>query len=855
MYFSNRTENLLIFKSNIRNIFTLVEEENELMGYRTKAKVFSVIAVIMMVFSLFVPAISAQSTSNAPKVKLSDSLLQEFTKQDEVTFIVTFKEKPNTAKAAQEALKKAKKANLSAEKTEISQRKAVISELKTTANKTQKNVVAYLKDHAITDYESYHITNAIVVTATEDVAKEIAKFKEVSMVIPNHKIKAVDPVVKANDAKLSSGVLKNVGMLNTIPLWEEGITGEGIVIGSLDSGAQWDHPAIKNNYRGYNPANGTVNHKGNFYDPISGIEEAYDDDGHGTHTIGTMVGYIPEGTDVPIPELEDVFIGVAPKAKWISAKILDAAGEGTTDDLLAAAQWMLAPGGDPTKAPDVVNNSWGFPGLDPIEDLDEFFRDVINHWRDAGIFPVFAAGNEVPGVVEPIEGSVSAPAAYPEAFAVGAVDMDEKLADFSLRGPSPYGETKPEVVAAGVGIISAYPGNSYAQSNGTSMAAPAVAGVVALLLQAYPDATIKAMEDALTSTAKTLTNDEYPKSPNNGFGHGLVNAAAAAEALAEEPKDPEEPKPIEVERIFGNLRYDTAIEISQKGWKDGELKDGLVVLARGDNFADALAGVPLAYALGSPILLTPSEINSPATENVFKKTLAEIDRLGAENILILGGDVAISTKVDNQLSNEGLNTKRLEGDTRFDTAAVIAKWLVENVEGFSADKVAVANGMDFPDALSIASSAAQKGMPILLTKEKILPEVTAEVLEDLGVKSSYAIGGEKVIGKAVYDQLPSAKRLAGQDRYDTNAAIVEEFNINLDKLYIATGDKYVDALTGAVLAAKNNSSVVLVNEVKMKKEEFKSYIKSLRSSVVTIFGGNQAISEAIADQLKTLLNN
>src|SRR5699024_10499956 len=125
--------------------------------------------------------------------------------------------------------------------------------------------------------------------------------------------------------------------------------------------------------------------------------------------------------------------GVAPGAQWIAAKALASDNSGTFDDLLAAAEWMLAPGDDAANAPDVVNNSWGaFAHPDQIPEYDEYFRDMINTWQDAGIFPVFAAGNS-----GPFDETVELPALYPEAFSVGATDIDNLLAEFSSRGPSP----------------------------------------------------------------------------------------------------------------------------------------------------------------------------------------------------------------------------------------------------------------------------------------------------------------------------------------------------------------------------------------------------------------------------------
>src|SRR5699024_4326207 len=190
----------------------------------------------------------------------------------------------------------------------------------------------------------------------------------------------------------------------------------------------------------------------------------YDDVGHGSHTVGTMVGSESDGTH---------HIGMAPGAQWIAVKAFNPLG-GTDADLLAAGEWILAPKDNdgnphPEKAPDVVNNSWGGGA-----GMNEWYRPMIQNWRASGIFPVFAAGNTT-GSNSGGPGSVSVPGNYPESFTVGAVDGEDQLADFSLRGPSPYDEIKPDVVAPGVGILSSVPGGDYGNNSGTSMAAPAVA--------------------------------------------------------------------------------------------------------------------------------------------------------------------------------------------------------------------------------------------------------------------------------------------------------------------------------------------------------------------------------------------
>src|SRR5699024_8915042 len=274
---------------------------------------------------------------------------------------------------------------------------------------------------------------------------------------------------------------------------------------------------LKEQYRGYDSETGEVDHEFSFYDATSdGYEVPADDNGHGTHVTGTMVGHETDGSNQ---------IGVAPGAKWIAARVFDAEGNATDADLLDAAEWIMAPGGRTDMAPDVVNNSWGGgPGL------DEWYRDTVQAWRDAEIFPEFAAGNTDlfnPGG----PGSVAAPANYPESFAVGATDSEDMIADFSLQGPSPYDEIKPEIAAPGVGIRSAVPGDGYDSMSGTSMASPAVSGIAALLRQVNADLSVDAMEETLLNTAVPLTDDEFTDVPNNAYGHGLIDASAAVSSI------------------------------------------------------------------------------------------------------------------------------------------------------------------------------------------------------------------------------------------------------------------------------------------------------------------------------------
>lgn len=282
-----------------------------------------------------------------------------------------------------------------------------------------------------------------------------------------------------------------------------GLDGSGITVANLDTGIDWQHPALLTRYRGYRGRLPAV-HYGNWH--VS-TDEGYlypgDGNGHGTHTMGTMVGDDGEGHR----------IGVAPGARWIAVKAFNNAGYSSESWLHDAFQWVLAPEGDPALAPDIVNNSWGAEN-----GTDERFRPDVAALRAAGILPVFSAGNNGPNA-----STVDSPGSYPEAFTVGAVDAERLIARFSGRGPSPWGEIKPELVAPGVAVVSSFPGGGYRSMDGTSMAAPHVAGVAALLLQANGTLTPDQLEALFLETAEPLG----ATIPNQVTGWGLVNAYTA----------------------------------------------------------------------------------------------------------------------------------------------------------------------------------------------------------------------------------------------------------------------------------------------------------------------------------------
>src|SRR5690554_1439381 len=195
----------------------------------------------------------------------------------------------------------------------------------------------------------------------------------------------------------------------------------------------------------------------------------------------------------------------------------------------------------------------------------------------------------------------------------------------------------------------------------------------------------------------------------------------------------------------------------------------------------------------------------------------------------------------------GLTVNRITGDNRFETAVLIG----QQVAPEGAETAALVNGQDFPDALSVAAYAAQAGMPILLTGTDILPAETTQALENLGVEETIVVGGRAVIGDEQLPELPAPIRLKGDDRYGTSVNVAEYFEPEALRMYVATGLNFADALSGAVLAAKNNSGILLVGNT--VSQETAQYLEHTGVVGLTIFGGRAVVSEEVSKQLTEIL--
>ncbi|MGH3683231.1 MAG: S8 family serine peptidase, partial [Natronosporangium sp.] len=391
----------------------------------------------------------------------------------------------------------------------------VYRQLTQTARASQASLRSELDARGVA-YTPFWIANLLLVTGDRALVDELAAHPDVARIAPNRQVPLPEPVSTTDTDPGIQAVEWGVANINADDVWSQfNVRGEGVVVANIDTGVQHNHPALVNQYRG----TATGSHDFNWFDPagVCVVGVPCDNNGHGTHTMGTMVGD-DGGTNQ---------VGVAPRAQWIAAKgcELNTCTEGS---LLASGQWMLAPtridgsGADPAMAPDIVNNSWG-GGRG-----DTWYQATINAWINAGIFPMFSAGNSGPAC-----GTANSPGDNIPAYAIGAYDINNTIASFSSRGPSGVSssEIKPNAAAPGVAVRSSVPINGYANASGTSMASPHAAGTVALVWSAAPGlvgdiAGTRAVLDQ-TSRDVNATGCGGTIADNNIFGEGRIDALAA----------------------------------------------------------------------------------------------------------------------------------------------------------------------------------------------------------------------------------------------------------------------------------------------------------------------------------------
>lgn len=282
-------------------------------------------------------------------------------------------------------------------------------------------------------------------------------------------------------------------------------------------------------------------------------------------------------------------------------------------------------------------------------------------------------------------------------------------------------------------------------------------------------------------------------------------------------------------RIDGADRYETSVKVSQDGWTQSDN----VVLVSGENFPDAISAAPLAKKYNAPILITEgNKLNSLVYD--------EMKRLQAKNVFIVGGSGVILTDIEDQLKSINLQVTRISGQDRYETSSKVAEFVG------TSNGVILASGQNFPDALSIASIAGAKQMPILLTTANVLPDSVKNFINNNVINKYYVVGGNGAINDSVIQGLSNVKRLSGSDRYQTNASIINEFSkdLNFSTVYFAYGENFPDALCGSSVAAKDSAPIVLLNS---SSSTAKSLIRSNTDSIsiFKVLGGSGVLSDAL----------
>ncbi|WP_051541821.1 cell wall-binding repeat-containing protein [Clostridium lundense] len=296
------------------------------------------------------------------------------------------------------------------------------------------------------------------------------------------------------------------------------------------------------------------------------------------------------------------------------------------------------------------------------------------------------------------------------------------------------------------------------------------------------------------------------------------------------------------ERISGNSRYETSAAISKNGWTSSQY----VVIAQGENFPDALCSVPLAKKYNAPILLTTKDKLNSNVEN-------EIKRLGAKNIILIGGEASVSSNLEKYIRKTFSNAsvERIAGKDRYETSAKIAEKL--DFKG----EVVLASSMYYADALAIAPIAGKKGMPILLTEKNNLSVSAKNYLKDKNINKTYIVGGNGVISNNIEKEIKNPYRIAGQDRFETNVEILKAFNSDINYSNVITalgkgpkGNEFADALSGAALAAKIEAPMVLSYSTLPQVTE--NYLNNIVSDGTKVYalGGEAVLPSSAVSKIK-----
>ncbi|HNZ01878.1 MAG TPA: S8 family serine peptidase, partial [Anaerolineaceae bacterium] len=473
------------------------------MRNKTLYSLFALVLLAGMVFSLVQPASAMVKPAAQGLDKVEPAVLNTISAKGASDYVVEMAEKADLSAAY--------------EIEDWTERGwFVYDTLKETAARTQQPVIELLKAGGVS-YQSFFAGNEIAVTGGDlNSLSAIAALPGVSHIRYPRTVSVEPFSLKTADVTVPTPDALDWGISDTgaDDFWSTfGFQGDGIVVANVDTGVQWDHPALDQSFKcGTDPSDPAC-----WADPsnICG-GSACDNNGHGTHTMGTMVG-----DDDPSLTYQ---VGMAPNAQWIACKGCETNSCSDTS-LNACADWIVAPDGDPANRPNVVNNSWGGGSG------DDWYLAKVNAWRAAGIFPAFSAGNNYSC------NSLGSPGDYQESFATASHTSSRTISDFSSKGPSAFGDdpyTKPNISAPGSNICSTVPGSGWnCGYSGTSMASPHTAGAVALLWSCNPSligdmaTTFELLQDTADTPPPGSCGAPADGEGNYTFGYGYLNVLTA----------------------------------------------------------------------------------------------------------------------------------------------------------------------------------------------------------------------------------------------------------------------------------------------------------------------------------------
>ena len=359
----------------------------------------------------------------------------------------------------------------------------------------------------------------------------------------------------------------------------------------------------------------------------------------------------------------------------------------------------------------------------------------------------------------------------------------------------------------------------------------------------------KSKKDAKSEIDKLtdLSNDEKTNFKNkidsSTSKESIEAIVKEAKDLNKKKKEKKKKKSEKIQRLSGDNRYETSVEVSEKNFKSADT----VVLASGQNIADALVASSYADIEEAPILLTNKN-------SISDEVLDEIERLKADKVVIVGGQSSISSSVESRLKKEDIKVTRISGSDRFDTSDKLS----QEVSRLSkkSNQAILVNGYKNIDALSVSSLATKEELPILLNGRNALNMSVKNRLRQMNVKKVYIIGGNNSISSDVEKELKrmqiSVVRLSGTDRYETSANIAKYAYKDFDEAIVASGENPVDALAASTLTGKKEAPILLTNKNKIPKS-IKKIIEDMDIGKITIVGGENSITDNVMDDMEDLL--